>query len=52
MVTLEYFDGTHWIECVGEFPNERMAWLSLGGDDVNYRSTADGFVLTDKSEQG
>lgn len=49
MVCLEYFNGTKWIGC-GEFNNERIAWISLGGDDLNYRTVdiATGDVLTDK----
>jgi len=49
MITLEYFNGTEWVHA-GRFNNEWMAWVSLGGDNYNYR-TADenGKVLTDKS---
>lgn len=49
MVKLEYFNGKEWVDA-GVFPNERIAWISLGGDDVNYRTVdEDGNVLTDKS---
>ncbi len=50
MIKLEYFDGDEWLE-VGQFGNENIAWISLGGDDMNYR-TVDmdtGKTLTDKS---
>ncbi len=36
MKTLQYFDGTKWIDC-GKFVNENLAWSSLGGDNLNYR---------------
>jgi len=49
MITLQYFNGNGWVDC-GSFGNERIAWLSLGGDDLNYRTVdEDGNVLTDKS---
>jgi hypothetical protein len=49
MITLEYFNGTSW-EPVGEFHCEDFAWMSLGGDDQNYRTLDEhGKVLTDKS---
>jgi len=51
MVILEYFNGESW-EKVGEFGNERIAWISLGGDDQNYRTIdAFGHILTDKSKE-
>ena len=37
MITLQYFNGTHWV-FVGKFSSERGAWMALGGDDVNYRT--------------
>jgi hypothetical protein len=51
MVKIEYYDGSEWIPAGGPFGNEPLAWVSLGGDDVNYRTVdADtGKVLTDKS---
>lgn len=50
MIQLEYFNGKDWVGC-GEFYNEQMAWISLGGDDFNYRTVEaeTGRVLTDKS---
>lgn len=49
MIKLEYFNGESWVSC-GEFGNERIAWISLSGDDFNYRTVDDsGVVLTDKS---
>mgnify|MGYP006928258346 CR=1 FL=1 len=51
MINLEYFNGSEWVGC-GSFYNEMVAWLSLGGDDFNYR-TVDSTtleVITDKSD--
>lgn len=51
MTDLQYFNGTDWL-LVGEFFNESFAWISLGGDDSNYRTLdSEGKVLTDKSTQ-
>lgn len=36
MVTLEYYNGTHWI-FVSEYVNENIAWMTLGDDNFNYR---------------
>lgn len=36
MVTLQYFNGTQWVDC-GQFVNEKIAWMTLGGDNYNYR---------------
>jgi len=50
-VYLEYYNGKEWKPCSGDFHHEHIAWISLGGDDLNYR-TVDintGKVLTDKS---
>ena len=51
MINLEYWNGNDWVPAGGGFGNERIAWISLGGDDFNYRTVdADtGKVLTDKS---
>lgn len=50
MVKLEYFNGKSWVAC-GEFANDKIAWISLGGDDLNYRTVdAEGKVITDKSQ--
>lgn len=50
MIKLEYWNGNEWVSA-GDWPNENIAWISLGGDDVNYRTVdADtGEVITDKS---
>ena len=49
MVKLQFFNGSEWIDC-GEFNSEFIAWLSLGGDDADYRTIDHlGLVLTDKS---
>ena len=51
MIELEYFNGTEWIK-VSEWPNEYIAWVSLGCDTYNYRTVDEsGKVLTDKSKQ-
>lgn len=49
MITLQYFNGDEWIDA-GDFATELMAWISLGGDDLNYRTVdSNGNILTDKS---
>jgi hypothetical protein len=49
MITLQYFNGSVWVDC-GNFGHDRIAWVSLGGDDYNYRTIdEDGKVITDKS---
>jgi hypothetical protein len=49
MIELQYFNGTEWTT-VSTWANEWMAWVSLGGDDYNYRTIDEnGKVLTDKS---
>lgn len=49
MIRLEYFNGKEWV-FVQEWVNETLAWVSLGGDDFNYRTVdKNGNVLTDKS---
>lgn len=51
MIKLQYNNGHQWIDC-GEFYNENIAWMSLGGDDLNYRTIdLTGKVLTDKSSR-
>jgi len=51
MIKLEYFDGNDWVPA-GEFHNEMIAWISLGDDNLNYRTLdEDGIVIRDKSEQ-
>ena len=52
MVLLEYFNGNVWVPAASfPFYNEEIAWISLGGDDFNYRTIDKdtGAVLTDKS---
>ncbi len=51
MVNLEYFNGEEWVSAGGPFGNETIAWISLGGDNLNYRTVnaETGEVLTDKS---
>jgi hypothetical protein len=45
MNRLEYFDGKKWT-LVGTWENPHLAWISLGGDNYNYRVVAeDGTVL-------
>jgi len=53
MVKIQYFNGQEWIDTGGKFGNEMIAWLSLGGDDLNYRTVdcSTGEVLTDKSKK-
>lgn len=49
MIELQYFNGTEWTT-VSTWENETIAWVSLGGDDYNYRTIdGNGKVLTDKS---
>lgn len=49
MIQLQYFNGTEWID-VSKWHKEESAWLSLGGDDFNYRTIDEnGKILTDKS---
>ena len=51
MIELQYFNGDNW-ETVSEWPTEFLAWISLGGDDYNYRTIDEnGTVLTDKSDK-
>jgi len=50
MIELQYFDGVNWIT-VDTWVNEELAWISLGGDNYNYRTVdKDGNVLTDTSK--
>jgi expansin (peptidoglycan-binding protein) len=49
MVILEYFNGKEWV-FVSRWVAEHLAWISLGGDDYNYRTKdVTGNILTDKS---
>ena len=50
MVRLEYWNGEKWILC-GQWHSEHLAWISLGGDDYNYRTVhyKTYEVITDKS---
>lgn len=51
MIQLEYFDGKTWIPTGRPFLTEKIAWISLGRDNKNYRTVDDetGRVLTDAS---
>ncbi len=50
MITLQYWNGTEWVD-VNKWTSETLAWISLGGDDRNYRTIDEnGNVLTDKSK--
>ena len=51
MIQLQYFNGKKWIDVGEPWNNEFIAWISLGGDDLNYRTidAETGKVLTDKS---
>ena len=51
MIRLQYLSNGNWIDC-GEFNNERIAWMTLGGDNLNYRTIDEnGVVLTDNSKK-
>jgi len=51
MVKLQYKDGIGEWMTVSEWENERIAWMSLGYDNRNYRTVdPDGNVLTNKSK--
>ncbi len=50
MIKLEYWNGEEWI-FVAEYYSEEIAWIILGGNNINYRTVnaSNGKVLTDKS---
>ena len=50
MVQLQYWNGAEWTDVGHPFTNEFIAWVSLGGDDLNYRTIEieTGKVLTSK----
>lgn len=49
MINLEYFNGEKWVPAGGPFINETIAWISLGRDNINYRTvTEEGKVLTER----
>ena len=50
MVQIQYWNGSEWVNVGPPFMNEIIAWVSLGGDDINYRTIdmESGKVLTDK----
>jgi hypothetical protein len=49
MIRLEFWNGTEWL-FAGKFFKEKLAWISLGGDVINYRILdSAGNVLMDKS---
>lgn len=50
MITLQYKGKNGWKD-VEEFGTEKVAWMSLGADNFNYRTVSEcGQVLTDKSD--
>lgn len=50
-ITLQYWQGIEWVN-VGKFSSDWAAWVSLGGDDMNYRTVdSEGVILTDKSNK-
>lgn len=50
MIELQYFDGKRW-ETISSWTREELAWASLGGDDLDYRTVdAEGKVLTSKQQ--
>lgn len=51
MIKLQYWSNEKWIDC-GEFHHEGTAWVSLGGDDLNYRTVdkETGVTLSDRRE--
>lgn len=52
-IYLEYWNGSAWVPAGGPYFNESLAWVSLGCDDINYRTvSSDGDVLTDKRPTG
>ena len=50
MIQLQYWNGVEWTDVGSPFGNEIIAWVSLGGDDINYRTVEveTGRVLTSK----
>ena len=51
MIQLQYWNGTEWIDIGEPWNHEFLAWISLGDDNINYRTVdlETGKVLTDKS---
>lgn len=48
MITLQYFTGEEWVD-VSQWGNEHLAWISLGDDNMGYRTIDEkGNVLTTK----
>lgn len=51
MIKLQYWNEKKWVNA-GEFMNEHICWISLGGLNANYRTVDEnGKVLTDKSTE-
>lgn len=51
MVRLQWYDGKKWID-VGKFHNNTFAWMSLGSDNLNYRTMDENDkILKDTSEK-
>lgn len=38
MVQIQYWNGMEWVNVGNLWANERLAWISLDGDDINYRT--------------
>lgn len=38
MVKIEYFNGKEWVSAGGPFGDEELAWISLGGDNLDHRT--------------
>lgn len=52
-VMLQYLNSDgEWVPAGGPFHSEWTAWVSLGGDDFNYRTVDanDYSIITDRSE--
>ncbi|HZJ98859.1 MAG TPA: hypothetical protein VFC79_02580 [Tissierellaceae bacterium] len=50
MIQLQYWNGVEWTNVGEPWVHEFIAWISLGGDDLNYRTIEieTGKVLTSK----
>ena len=52
-MNLEYFNGKDWVFAGGPYDSELIAWITLGGKDINYRTIDNdtGKILCDKSTE-
>lgn len=50
MIELQFLNKKEWTT-ISKWEHEYIAWISLGGDDINYRTIQNGKVLTDKSKK-